>query len=102
MIEYFIIINVIEFILMGLDKFLSIKKMYRIPEIVLLIIPFLGGSIGGILGMIIATPCIACIKVILLFVLEQTGWIKYLKGEKKKDNEIEVVEISKVKKKTVE
>ena len=42
MIEYFIIIiNVIEFILMGLDKFLSIKKMYRIPEIVLLIIKIL-------------------------------------------------------------
>ncbi|MBR5369787.1 MAG: AI-2E family transporter [Bacilli bacterium] len=53
----------------------------------------------GIIGMIIATPCIACIKVILLFILEETGWIKYLKGEKKKDNEIEVVELKKVKKK---
>ena len=49
--------------------------------------------------MIIATPCIACLKVILLFVLEQTGLIKYLKGEKQKNNEIEVVEIKKVKKK---
>ena len=27
----------------------------------------------GIVGMIIATPCIACIKVILEFILEQTG-----------------------------
>ena len=53
----------------------------------------------GIIGMIIATPCIACLKVILLFVLEQTGLIKYLKGEKQKNNEIEVVEIKKVKKK---
>ena len=54
----------------------------------------------GILGMIIATPCIACIKVILLFVLEQTGWIKYLTG--KKSNEIEVIEIDTVKKKQKE
>ena len=55
----------------------------------------------GIVGMIIATPCIACIKVILLFVLEQTGLIKYLNGTKK-DNEIEVVEIDSVKKKEKE
>ena len=54
----------------------------------------------GIIGMIIATPCIACIKVILLFVLEQTGWIKYLNGKKK--DEIEVVEIDTVKKKETE
>ena len=53
----------------------------------------------GIIGMIIATPCIACIKVVLLFVLEQTGWIKYLTG--KKTNEIETVEIDTVKKKEV-
>lgn len=52
----------------------------------------------GILGMIIATPCIACMKVILLFVLEQTGLIRYLKGNKKV-NEIEVIEISQVAKK---
>ena len=56
----------------------------------------------GIIGMIIATPCIACIKVILVFILEQTGWIKYLTGNKKVDNEIETIEIKKVKKKTVE
>ena len=35
----------------------------------------------GILGMVIATPCIACIKVILVFVLERTGYIKYIKKE---------------------
>lgn len=55
----------------------------------------------GIWGMILATPCIACMKVILLFVFEQTGLIKYLKGSKK-DNEIEVVEIDTVKKKQKE
>ena len=29
----------------------------------------------GIIGMVIATPCIACCKVILVFILEQTGII---------------------------
>ena len=39
----------------------------------------------GILGMIIATPCIACIKVIAVFILEKTGYIKYLRPEAKKE-----------------
>ena len=78
MIEYFIIINVIEFILMGLDKFLSIKKMYRIPEIVLLIIPFLGGSIGGILGMIIFKHKTKKIKFKLLFTISLIVNILYI------------------------
>lgn len=56
----------------------------------------------GIIGMIFATPCIACLKVIFVFILEQTGYIKYLKGDKKNENEIEVIEIKKVKKKVVE
>lgn len=52
----------------------------------------------GILGMVIATPCIACIKVIVVFILEQTGLIKYIKKDKDK-NEIQVVSIDKVIKK---
>ena len=56
----------------------------------------------GILGMIIATPCIACVKVILLFILEQTGYIKYLRGDSKDKLEIEPTELKKVKKKIVE
>lgn len=38
----------------------------------------------GIFGMVIATPCIACIKVILVFISEETGVIDFLK--EKKDN----------------
>ena len=69
MIEYYIIINIIEFILMGLDKFFSIKKMYRIPEIVLLTIPLFGGSIGGILGMIIFRHKTKKLKFKILFTI---------------------------------
>ena len=78
MIEYFIIINVIEFILMGLDKFFSIKKMYRIPEIVLLVIPFLGGSIGGIIGMVLFRHKTKKIKFKILFIMSLIVNILYI------------------------
>ena len=39
----------------------------------------------GILGMVIATPCIACLKVITVFILEKTGYIKYLRPELKEE-----------------
>lgn len=78
MIEYFIIINVIEFILMGLDKFFSIKKMYRIPEIVLLIIPFLGGSIGGIIGMVLFRHKTKKIKFKIIFIMSLIVNILYI------------------------
>ena len=78
MIEYYIIINVIEFILMGLDKFFSIKKMYRIPEIVLLVIPFLGGSIGGIIGMVLFRHKTKKIKFKILFIMSLIVNILYI------------------------
>lgn len=54
MLIYLIIINIISFILMIFDKKQAIRKKYRIPETSLIIISFLGGSIGTLLGMIIA------------------------------------------------
>ncbi len=51
LILYLIIINVIEFIIMGLDKLLAIKHKYRIPEFTLLFLSAIGGSIGAIVGM---------------------------------------------------
>lgn len=50
---YFLGINLIGFITMGLDKFKSIKKMWRIKEQTLFIIALIGGSIGSIAGMYI-------------------------------------------------
>ena len=49
---YLIIINIISFILYGLDKYKAINKKWRIPEMVLISISFLGGGIGSIIGMI--------------------------------------------------
>lgn len=51
--EYLIIINILSFILFGIDKYKAIHKKNRIPEIVLLFISLLGGSLGGLIGMIL-------------------------------------------------
>ena len=51
LILYLIIINIIEFIIMGLDKLLAIKHKYRISEFTLLFLSASGGSIGAIAGM---------------------------------------------------
>ena len=51
MIIYFIIINIIGFLIMWLDKRKAKKGAWRIPEKTLFIITGLGGGIGTIAGM---------------------------------------------------
>lgn len=48
---YFIIINVIGFLAMGIDKYKAKKDMWRIPEKTLFLIAILGGGIGSLIGM---------------------------------------------------
>lgn len=48
---YFIIINIIGFLIMYIDKQKAKKGKWRIPEKVLFIITALGGGIGTIAGM---------------------------------------------------
>lgn len=48
---YAIIINIIAFITMGIDKWKAKKRAWRIPEATLFILAAIGGSIGAILGM---------------------------------------------------
>ncbi len=50
---YFIIINILSFILYGIDKFKAIINKRRISEKFLLLLAVFGGSIGSLLGMII-------------------------------------------------
>ena len=79
---YFIILNILGFALMGIDKRKAIKHLWRIPESVLFIVAIIGGSIGSILGMqvfrhktrtwnfVYGMPAILLIQVILfLFIL---------------------------------
>lgn len=48
---YIIVINVIAFILYGIDKERAIKRRWRVSEKTLLGAAMLGGSLGAILGM---------------------------------------------------
>lgn len=48
---YLIAVNLIAFILMGVDKRRAKKDRWRISEGTLFLFPVLGGSLGGILGM---------------------------------------------------
>ena len=48
---YFIIMNLIGFALMGIDKYRAKKRSFRIPGATLFIVAIIGGSIGSIIGM---------------------------------------------------
>lgn len=51
LIIYLIIINVIAFMLMGIDKGRAKRQAWRIPEKTLFLSAIIGGSIGSNLGM---------------------------------------------------
>ena len=75
---YFVIINVIGFFIMWLDKRKARKGSWRIPEKTLFIITALGGGIGTIAGMytfrhktqkvnfVIGLPLITVLEIILI------------------------------------
>ena len=48
---YYLLINLIGLIIMGIDKRKAIKGAYRIPEATLFCAALLGGALGTTLGM---------------------------------------------------
>lgn len=50
---YFLIVNVLEFIITGYDKFLARKQKHRIPENTIFFLAIIGGSIGLLTAMLI-------------------------------------------------
>ena len=48
---YLLAINVVTFIVYGIDKYKAKKAKWRIPETMLLLLAVLGGSIGAWMGM---------------------------------------------------
>lgn len=48
---YVLVINIVLFAMMGIDKRRAIHGAWRIPEKTLFLTAALGGSIGGMLGM---------------------------------------------------
>ena len=48
---YLIVINIVTFLVYGIDKWKAKKGSWRISEATLLILAVIGGSIGALLGM---------------------------------------------------
>ena len=48
---YFIVINLLTFLLYGLDKYKAIRQEWRIPERALLLMAFVGGAFGAFSAM---------------------------------------------------
>ncbi len=48
---YLLLVNVIGFSLMGIDKWKAKRGAFRVPENTLFIIALIGGSLGSIIGM---------------------------------------------------
>lgn len=51
LVAYFLVMNIIGYAIMGVDKAKAKKHAWRIPEATLFSVAILGGSIGCILGM---------------------------------------------------
>lgn len=51
LIIYLLIVNIVSFAMMGIDKSKAIRGAWRIPEASLFLAAIIGGSIGSILGM---------------------------------------------------
>ena len=50
-VAYLLVINIVAFAMMGIDKAKARRKEWRIPEANLFLSAILGGSIGAIAGM---------------------------------------------------
>ena len=50
-IYYLIVINVLTFLLYGIDKWKAQRSKWRIPEGTLILLAAVGGSIGALIGM---------------------------------------------------
>lgn len=48
---YLLVVNLISFFAMWLDKWKAKNDAWRVPESTLMALAFIGGSIGGIAGM---------------------------------------------------
>lgn len=48
---FFAIINIVAMVVYGWDKLCAIRKWWRVPELTLLIIAAIGGSIGALIAM---------------------------------------------------
>ena len=81
---YVVMMNLVSFALMGIDKYKAKKKAWRIPEATLFLFAIFGGSIGSILGMFLfhhktrhwyflfGLPLILIIQLVCIYLLWQS------------------------------
>ncbi len=78
---YVVIVNLVSFIMMGVDKRKAQKRAFRIPEATLFVLAIIGGSLGSIIGMhlfhhktrhwyfLYGMPAILAVQIILILAL---------------------------------
>lgn len=82
---YIILMNIIGFALMGIDKWKAKNHAWRVPESTLFIVAIIGGSIGSIIGMrvfhhktrhwyfVYGMPAILIIQLLIIFILSRAS-----------------------------
>lgn len=78
---YLPLLNLITFIIMGLDKRKAKRKKWRVSESALLTLCFFGGALGGLFGMLLfhhKTRHIKFTVCIPLFLVVQIAGVVYL------------------------
>ena len=82
LINYLVLINVITFIVYGIDKLKAKKGRWRIPESTLLLLAIIGGSIGAWYGVKVwhhktlhkkftyGIPLILAVQLVLCFIYD--------------------------------
>jgi uncharacterized membrane protein YsdA (DUF1294 family) len=66
---YMLIMSIVGFVIMGIDKRKAIKRGWRISERTLIFIAFIGGALGSFLGMHIFRHKTKQLKFIILLPL---------------------------------
>ncbi len=79
---YLLVVNVIGFVMFGVDKFKAKRDLWRISEKALFAVALSGGVVGAMVGMhvfrhktkhtsfVIGMPCILVLWIVLLVYLE--------------------------------
>ncbi len=78
---YLLAVNLVSFIVMGIDKKKAQKRAWRIPESTLFVLAIIGGSIGSVIGMqlfrhktrhwyfVYGMPAILILQILLVLIL---------------------------------
>ena len=74
LLSYSLGLNILLFILMGIDKRAAKRKKWRIPERRLLTLGLIGGGIGGILGMLVFHHKTHRLYFIICYVMNVICW----------------------------